>query len=195
MFNTNIILKTIITIIFAVVAYFIDNYYLFWLLEFYLLLLTIVDKNMIGLVLNFFIALVLLFVYYNAKTRLLVIGLIILEFLVLYFTSFTKRDWWKIKYETAYKKLGKRKKLFMDNFKQYIETTNDERLKKYNYELTDELVENKNKSDADDLYKYSKVRFYGYGNSVTSLFARWSIYDLIFGVVSGLVLLLIFIFW
>ena len=103
MFNTNIILKTIITIIFAVVAYFIDNYYLFWLLEFYLLLLTIVDKNMIGLVLNFFIALVLLFVYYNAKTRLLVIGLIILEFLVLYFTSFTKRDWWKIKYETAYK--------------------------------------------------------------------------------------------
>ena len=195
MFNTNIILKTIITIIFAVVAYFIDNYYLFWLLEFYLLLLTIVDKNMIGLVLNFFIALVLLFVYYNAKTRLLVIGLIILEFLVLYFTSFTKRDWWKIKYETAYKKLGKRKKLFMDNFKQYIETTNDERLKKYNYDLTDELVENKNKSDADDLYKYSKVRFYGYGNSVTSLFARWSIYDLIFGVVSGLVLLLIFIFW
>ena len=150
---------------------------------------------MIGLVLNFFIALVLLFVYYNAKTRLLVIGLIILEFLVLYFTSFTKRDWWKIKYETAYKKLGKRKKLFMDNFKQYIETTNDERLKKYNYELTDELVENKNKSDADDLYKYSKVRFYGYGNSVTSLLARWSIYDLIFGVVSGLVLLLIFIFW
>ena len=104
MFNTNIILKTIITIIFAVVAYFIDNYYLFWLLEFYLLLLTIVDKNMIGLVLNFFIALVLLFVYYNAKTRLLVIGLIILEFLVLYFTSFTKRDWWKIKYETAYKR-------------------------------------------------------------------------------------------
>jgi hypothetical protein len=195
MYNTNVIIKTIFTLIFVVVAYFIDNYYLFWLLSFYLLLLTIVDKNIKSLVITFFIALLLLFVYYNAKTRFLIIGLTIADFLVLFITSFTKRDLWKLKYEESYKIIRKRKTLFMSNFKKYLENTNNERLKRYNYEENADLIEAKLNSDADDLYKYSKVRFYGYGTRITSLFARWNLYDLIFSLASIGVLVLIFIFW
>jgi hypothetical protein len=195
MYNTNIILKTIFTLIFIVVAFFIDNYYLFWLLEFYLILLTVVDINKKALLIDGALLLVLLFVYYNAKSRLIIIALAALAFLVLYITSFTKRDLWKLKYEESYKNIGKRKKLFMDNFKIYLSNTNNERLKRYDYNLNDELLEAKLNSDAEDLYKYSKVRFYGYGNTITSLFARWNIYDLIYSIVSIGVLVLIYIFW
>jgi len=195
MYNTNIILKTIFTLIFIVVAFFIDNYYLFWLLEFYLILLTIVDINKKALLVDSALLLVLLFVYYNAKSRLIIIALSILALLVLFITSFTKRDLWKLKYEELYKNVGKRKKLFMDNFKGYLANTNNERLKRYNYDLRDELVDAKLNSDAEDLYKYSKVRFYGYGSTITSLFARWNLYDLIFSLVSIGVLVLMYIFW
>ncbi len=85
--------------------------------------------------------------------------------------------------------------MFRDNFKIYLANTNNERLKRYDYNLNDELLEAKLNSDAEDLYKYSKVRFYGYGNTITSLFARWNIYDLIYSIVSIGVLVLIYIFW
>ena len=84
----------------------------------------------------------------------------------------------------------------MDNFKPYLANTNNARLKRYsNYDLSDELIEKKLNQDAEDLYKYSKVRFYGYGNYITSMFARWTLYDIIFTLVSAGVLALICIFW
>jgi hypothetical protein len=193
--NTNILLKTILTIIFIVVAICMSNYYLFWLLLFYLLLITIVDKNLISLALEFFLALILLFIYFTFKMRVLSSAIVVVDILVLFITSFTKRDLWKLKYEAAYKNIHKRKRIFMDNFKRYVDDSNEEKLKKYNYEITDELISNKNKSDADDLYKYSKVRFYGYGTTMTSMFAKFSVYDIIYLLVSILVLVLIFIFW
>ena len=197
MYNTNIALKTILTIIFVIVACFMQNYYLFWLVLFYILLLCIVDRNLISLVITFFIALLLLFVYFTAKIRLLVIGLTIIDLLVLYFTSFTKRDLWKIKYEVKYKSVSKRKELFRENFRNIIDSKNRERIKRFRYQNCDveELVNKKNDSDTKDMYNYSRVRFYGYDTTITSLFAKWSMYDLFVLVVSCVVLLLIYKFW
>ena len=195
MYSTNIILKTIITILFIIVTILLQNYYLFWLLLFYLLLLTIVDKNIKSLVIIFFIALILLFIWFTAKIRMLSQGLIILDLLVLYITSITKRDIWKIKYEEGYKSINKRKKVFMDNFKPYLKNNEKVRFEKVNYDAGEDILDRKVKSDANDLYAYSKVRFYGYGKTVTSLYGRWTIYDLIFCVVSLGILALIVVCW
>ena len=197
MYSTNIILKTIVTFIFLVVACFLQNYYLFWLMIFYLLLLTLVDKNIKSLIVLFLGALILLFIWFSNKIMLLSRGVLILDLLILYLTSVTKRDLWKFKYETGYKSISKRKSLFMDNFKKYLTKRNKAKLDKTNYGniMTDELFERKMKVEANDLYAYSKVRFYGYGNTVTSMYGKWTIYDLIFALVSTLVLVLICLLW
>ena len=195
MYNTNIILKTILTLVFMVVTFFLSNYYLFWLLIFYLLLLTIVDKNIKSLVLLFLATLVLLFVWFSFKIRLLTQGILIVDLLIIYISSIKKRDIWKIKYEEGYKSVGRRKKLFMDNFRVYLKNRDMEKLERYNYDSNDELIEKKINQDANDLYKYSKVRFYGYGNTVTSMYGKWTIYDGIFFLVSVFVLSLMYIFW
>jgi len=195
MYNTNITLKTIITLLFVIVTPFIQNYYLFWLILFYLLLLCIVDRNMKSLVITFFIALILLFVYFTAKVRILTIGLTIIDLLVLYITSISKRDLWKLKYEFNYKSISKRKELFKDNFRKNIENKNKDKLTRYEYENIDANIVKKNESDLKDLYRYSRVRFYGYDTKTTSLFARWSIYDLFMFIVATVVLILIVIFW
>ncbi len=195
MYNTNIILKTIMTLIFIVVTFFLSNYYLFWLLIFYLLLLTIVDKNIKSLVLLFLVTLILLFVWFTFRIRLLSQGILIVDLLVLYLSSIKKRDIWKIKYEEGYKSVGRRKKLFMDNFKVYLKNRDMEKLEKYNYDTSDELIEKKINQDANDLYKYSKVRFYGYGNIVTSMYGKWTIYDGIFLLVSVFVLSIMYLYW
>ena len=195
MYNTNIILKTILTLIFIVVSIFIQNYYLFWIILFYQLLLCIVDRNMKSLIILFFMALLLLFIYFTRKIRILTIGLVIINFLVLYITSFNKRNLWKLRYFVKYKSANKRKELFRDNFKSVIDARNKEKLKKYEYENVDELLVKKNDSDIKDMYNYSRVRFYGYDTTTTSLFESWSLYDLFILVVSAGVLFLIFMFW
>ena len=195
MYSTNIILKTIITLILIVVTFFMSNYYLFWLLVFYLLLLTIVDKNLVSLVILFMITLILLFVWFSVKIRMLTQGLVIVDILVLYITSITKRDLWKIKYEEGYKSIYRRKKIFMNNFKPYLRKNEMARLDKYDYNADEKVINNKINQDADDLYAYSKIRFYGYGSTVTSMYGKWSIYDLIFFLVSAFVFVLLFKFW
>jgi hypothetical protein len=165
------------------------------LLIFYLLLLTIVDKNIKSLVLLFLVTLILLFVWFTFRIRLLSQGILIVDLLVLYLSSIKKRDIWKIKYEEGYKSVGRRKKLFMDNFKVYLKNRDMEKLEKYNYDTSDELIEKKINQDANDLYKYSKVRFYGYGNIVTSMYGKWTIYDGIFLLVSVFVLSIMYLYW
>jgi len=197
MYSTNIILKTIVTFIFLVVACVLENYYLFWLMIFYLLLLTLVDKNIKSLIVLFCGALILLFIWFSNKIMLLSRCILILDILILYITSVTKRDLWKIKYEEGYKSISRRKPIFMNNFKKYLTKRNKAKLDKTNYGniITDELFERKMKVEANDLYNYSKIRFYGYGNTVTSMYGKWTIYDLIFTGVSILVLVLIFLLW
>lgn len=195
MYNTNIILKTIFTLIFIVVAFFLTNYYLFWLLLFYLLLLTIVDKNIKALAVVFLGALILLFVWFSYKIMLLTRGIVIVSFLILYITSITKRDLWKIKYQEGYKSIGRRKKLFMDNFKGYLRKRQKVKLAKYNYQDPDKLFDKKIDVEANDLYAYSKVRFFGYGNAVTSMYGKWTIYDLIYFLVSSGILTMIYFLW
>ena len=195
MYSTNIILKTIITLILLVITFFMSNYYLFWLLVFYLLLLTIVDKNLVSLVILFFITLILLFVWFSFKIRILTQGLVIVDILVLYITSITKRDIWKIKYEEGYKSIYRRKKIFMKNFKPYLRKNEMAKIEKYDYNADDKVIEKRINQDADDLYAYSKIRFFGYGSTVTSMYGKWSIYDLIFFLVSLFVFFLIYKFW
>lgn len=197
MYSTNIILKTIVSFIFIVVACFLQNYYLFWLMIFYLLLLTLVDKNIKSLVVLFLGALILLFIWFNYKIMLLSRGILILDILILYITSVSKRDLWKIKYEEGYKAISRRKPLFMNNFRKYLEKRNKAKLDKTDYGTinTNELFERKMNVEANDLYAYSKVRFYGYGNTVTSMYGKWTIYDIIFAAVSILILVLIYLLW
>ena len=197
MYSTNIILKTIVAFIFLVVACFLQNYYLFWLMIFYLLLLTLVDKNVKSLVVLFLGALILLFVWFSYKIMLLSRGILIVDILILYISSVSKRDLWKIKYEEGYKAISRRKHLFMSNFKNYLTKRNKAKLAKTDYGdiNTDELFEKKMAVEANDLYAYSKVRFYGYGNSVTSMYGKWTIYDIIFALISILVLALIYFLW
>ncbi len=83
----------------------------------------------------------------------------------------------------------------MDNFKVYLKNRDMEKLEKYNYDTSDELIEKKINQDANDLYKYSKVRFYGYGNIVTSMYGKWTIYDGIFLLVSVFVLSIMYLYW
>ena len=197
MYSTNIILKTIFTVIFLAVACFLKNYYLFWLMIFYLLLLTLVDKNIKSLAVLFLGALILLFIWFSNKIMLLSRGILIVDILILYITSITKRDLWKIKYEEGYKSLARRKGLFMKNFKGYLKNREKKKLNKTDYGTiaTDELFNKKLDVEANDLYAYSKVRFYGYGSAVTSMYGKWTIYDLIFSLVSILVLVLIYVLW
>ena len=79
----------------------------------------------------------------------------------------------------------------------YIDSKNRERLKRFRYENcdTEKLINNKSDSDIKDIYNYSRVRFYGYDTTITSMFAKWSIYDLFILLVSCGVLLLIYKFW
>jgi len=87
--------------------------------------------------------------------------------------------------------------LFMKNFKGYLKNREKKKLNKTDYGTiaTDELFDKKLDVEANDLYAYSKVRFYGYGSAVTSMYGKWTIYDLIFSLVSILVLVLIYVLW
>lgn len=195
MCNTNLILRIITVCVFSLVILFLDNYYLFWLLLFYLLLLSIVDRNYKSLLINFAISLILLFCLYTSKIRVILKILFIVDFIVLFISSFSKRDRENMRYKAMYSESFKaRKNLFYDKYYEKIFDYN----KKKSSAIYSESVSLNNKvnNDMDDYYLYGRTRFYSYSNKLTSFSNYdWTWYDTLFLVVFILILVLLFIFW
>lgn len=193
MYNVNIILRTIILIIFSIVIVFIDNYYLFWLLVFYTLLLSIVDKNLKSLLINFATVLILLFCTYTNIVKLILKILCITNFCILYYFSFTKKDKFDIYYRNMYRNSSSsRKRLFYDhNFSSVLKYNQDKSSSIYGSVILNDKVE----SDLDSKYLYGKVRYYGYSNKFTELGNySWKWYDLLYSLVAITVLILLLIY-
>ena len=194
MCNVNLILRTIIYVIFSILIIFIDNYYLFWLLVFYVLLMSIVDRNYKSLLLNFCTVLILLFCYFSSKIKLLIKITLLINFAVTYFCSFSKKEKDNLRYSYRYREgIKSRKALFFDNNKDRLFNENKRLLDcVYKRDLS---LDNKNVSDLNNLYIFSKTRFYGYSNKITNFRNKWNWYDTLFLIVAVFVLILIYIYW
>ena len=194
MYKVNLILRTIIYVIFSILVIFVNNYYLFWLLVFYTLLLSIVDRNYKSLLVDFAIVLILLFCYYTSRVKVILRVLFLINFLVIYLCSFSKVEKANIKYSALYNDgVKSRKKLFFDN--------NMERVARNNQKLSDlvykknVLLKSKNSFDLNNLYTFSKTRFYGYSNRITNFSNNWNWYDTLFLIVSIGILILMYKYW
>ena len=174
MCNVNLILRTIIYVIFSILIIFIDNYYLFWLLVFYVLLMSIVDRNYNSLLLNFCTVLILLFCYFSSKIKLLIKITLLINFAVTYFCSFSKKEKDNLRYSYRYREgIKSRKALIIDNNKDRLFNENKRLLDcVYKRDLS---LDNKNVSDLNNLYIFSKTRFYGYSNKITNFRNKWNI--------------------
>lgn len=195
MCNTNLILRIITVCVFSLIVLFLDNYYLFWLLLFYLLLLSIVDKNYKSLLINFAIALILLFCLYTSKIRVVLKLLFIVNFVLLFFTSFSKKDREYIRYRTTYSDGVKaRKNLFYNKHYDKISDYNKKKCSKvYNNDIS---LKNKINTDMDEYYLQGKIRFFGYSNKITNTFySSWTLYDTLFLIVCLLMVVVLFMFW
>lgn len=194
MYKVNLSLRTIIYIIFSILVIFVDKYYLFWLLVFYTLLLSIVDRNYKSLLCNFAIVLILLFCYFTLKVKLIVKIIFLVNLFILYFSSFSKVEKSNIKYRALYGDSAKsRKKLFYENNVDKVVNNN-----RINYELIykkDISLKDKNNCDLENLYAFSKTRFYGYSNKITNFSNTWKLYDTLFLIVSIFVLVLVYLYW
>ena len=187
MCSVNLFLKLLFCFLFGVIIFFIDNYYLFWLIVFYLLLLSIVDRNVKSLVLLFFVSCVLLFCLFTSKIRFLVQVCLFLNFVLLFVSATSKIDRENYRYKYLYNDKTKRKSLFYDSYREKVYN----KLKEKYSSVSDKMVE----KELDKLYLYARVRFYGYGNSVTSKsVSSFSFYDLIFLITSVFVIFIIYIY-
>ena len=194
MYKVNLSLRTIIYFIFSILVIFMDNYYLFWLLVFYTLLLSIVDRYYKSLLCDFAIVLILLFCYYTSKIKLIIKVLFLINFFVIYISSFSKIEMSNIKYRALYSDSVKsRKKLFFENNIDRI--VNKNRVNFESIYKKDISLKEKNNFDLNKLYVFSRTRFYGYSNKITNFSNTWKLYDTLFLIVSILVLLLIYLYW
>jgi hypothetical protein len=194
MYSVNLNLRTFISLALTIVVIFINNYYLFWLLLFYMLLLSIVDRNYKTLLVNFAIALVLLFCYYNSKIKLLLKILFIINILITYFSSFGKKEKLNIRYMSMYGDGTKtRKNLFITNYKERIVNYNKEMVSKlYKKDIS---IKDKVSFDLDNFYSYGRTRFFGYSNKITNMNNEWTWYDTLFLLAVIIVFVLLFIYW
>lgn len=191
MCKVNLFLRIFTTLILSVLIVFLDNYYLFWLLLFYMLFLSIVDRNYKSLLVNFAVVLILLFCYYSKKVRILLKILYIINLLLILFFSFTKRE--RKYFNYRYNKKRRKKLFYEENLQKVIDENTSKAVPIYGENV---LLNSKVNKDMDQLYLYGKVRFYGYGTKITNFAnCRWSIYDSMFALVVLVVLLLLFIYW
>ena len=182
MYRTNIILRTVIMLLYLVSILFIDERILFFILLTYYVLLTLKDRNMKALLLDFAMLLVLLFILYTHKVEIILKIISIANVVLIYLTSFTDREIEDLKYNYSYTSVTNRKRLFFKTYKSRIVADNEDKYKEYNY--TKNEFDTRTTDDLERLYLYGKIRFFGYSNKITNVLSKWGLYDLVFLVVS-----------
>ena len=193
MYRTNIILRTVIMLLYLVSILFIDERISFFILLTYFVLLTLKDRNMKALLLDFAILLVLLFILYSHKVEIILKILSIANIVLIYLTSFTDKEIEDLKYNYSYTSVANRKRLFFKTYKDRIVADNEEKYKGYSY--TKNEFDTRTTDDLERLYLYGKIRFFGYNNKITNVLSKWGIYDLVFLVVSIVFLVILRLNW
>ena len=193
MYRTNIILRTVIMLLYLVSILFIDERISFFILLTYFVLLTLKDRNMKALLLDFAILLVLLFILYSHKVEVILKILSIANIVLIYLTSFTDKEIEDLKYNYSYTSVANRKRLFFKTYKDRIVADNEEKYKGYSY--TKNEFDTRTTDDLERLYLYGKIRFFGYNNKITNVLSKWGIYDLVFLVVSIVFLVILRLNW
>ena len=193
MYRTNIILRTVVMLLYLVSILFIDERVMFFVLLTYYVLLTLKDRNMKALLLDFAILLVLLFILYSHKVEIILKILSIANIVLIYLTSFTDKEIEDLKYNYSYTSVANRKRLFFKTYKDRIVADNEEKYKGYSY--TKNEFDTRTTDDLERLYLYGKIRFFGYNNKITNVLSKWGIYDLVFLVVSIVFLVILRLNW
>ena len=182
MYRTNIILRTVVMLLYLVSILFIDERVMFFVLLTYYVLLTLKDRNMKALLLDFAILLVLLFILYTHKVEIILKILSLANIILIYLTSFTDKEIEDLKYNYSYTSVANRKRLFFKTYKNRVVSNNEEKYKGYSY--TKNEFDTRTTDDLERLYLYAKIRFFGYNNKITNVLSKWGIYDLVFLLVS-----------
>ena len=182
MYRTNIILRTVIMLLYLVSILFIDERISFFILLTYFVLLTLKDRNMKALLLDFAMLLVLLFILYTHKVEIILKIISLANIVLIYLTSFTNKEIEDLKYNYSYTSVANRKRLFFKTYKDRIVADNEEKYKGYSY--TKNEFDTRTTDDLERLYLYGKIRFFGYSNKITNVLSKWGFYDLVFLVVS-----------
>lgn len=195
MYSINIFLKIFTFIILSVITFFMEGYYLFWVLFFYLLLLTIFDRNFKALLLDFLIVSILLFCRFNDKSELILKFLFIILLVILFIFSISKNDIRIFNYKWKYRfnKRG-RKRLFYDR---YLDDIKDENYRRASSIYNNYNLEKKIKNDIENKYLYAKIRFYGYSDNISyvnSLKFKWKWIDTLFLLIEVVLFILMYYF-
>ena len=193
MYKTNIILRTVFFFAYILAIILIGEKNMFWPILIYLFLITLKDRNVKSLLLDVNILIILLFALYTTKISIFLKLVSIINLIILYIGSFTKGEIKDLKYNYSYTNIKNRKNLFLNT---YLEKIKDDNAKKFsNYSYSDMDFNNKLNDDLNRLYLYGKVRFYGYNNKMTNILTKWTLYDLVFLIVSVLMIISLRINW
>lgn len=195
MYSINVFLRIFTFIILLVVTLCMESYYLFWVLFFYLLLLTVFDRNFKALLLNFLAVSILLFCRFNDRSELILKVLFVILLVILFIFSISKNDIRAFNYKWKYRfdKKG-RKKLFYDR---YLDDVKDENYKKASSIYNNYNLEKKIKNDMENKYLYAKIRFYGYRDNISygnSLKFKWKWIDTLFLFIEIVLFILMYYF-
>lgn len=193
MYRTNIILRTVIMLLYLVSILLIDERVMFFILLTYYVLLTLKDRNMKALLLDFAMLLVLLFILYTHKVEIILKIISFANLVLIYLTSFTDKEIEDLKYNYSYTSVTNRKRLFFKTYRDRIVSDNEEKYKGYSY--TKNEFDTRTTDDLERLYLYGKIRFFGYSNKITNVLSKWGLYDLVFLVVSLVFLVLLRLNW
>ena len=193
MCKTNIILKTVFLLAFILITIFSGYRSLFWPLLIYLAFLTIRDRNIKAFILDLVILLILLFAKFTLITRIILTILMIINILIIYFTSYTKDELSVLKEHINYSDAKNRRITFYKKFENKVKESCEK--KSVMYDANNSKLEAKAKRELDNLYLYSKVRFNGYDNKMTSILTKWTMNDLLFLLVSLAILIFLRIIW
>ncbi len=193
MYRTNIILRTVIMLLYLVSILLIDERVMFFILLTYYVLLTLKDRNMKALLLDFAMLLVLLFILYTHKVEIILKIISFANLVLIYLTSFTDKEIEDLKYNYSYTSVTNRKRLFFKTYRDIIVSDNEEKYKGYSY--TKNEFDTRTTDDLERLYLYGKIRFFGYSNKITNVLSKWGLYDLVFLVVSLVFLVLLRLNW
>ena len=193
MCKTNVILKSIFLLAFILITIFTGSYVLFWPLLLYLVLLALKDRNIKAIIIDIIILLILLLTKMSTVTRIIITALMITNIIIIYINSYTKSDIEVIKEIINYQDPKNRKRNFYEKNENKVKELCAKKSSMYSIENSE--LDNKTKRELDNLYLYSKVRFNGYNNKMTSILNKWTMNDLVFLVVSLLILIFLRILW
>ena len=193
MCKTNVILKSIFLLAFILITIFTGSYVLFWPLLLYLVLLALKDRNIKAIIIDIIILLILLLTKMSTVTRIIITALMITNIIIIYINSYTKSDIEVIKEIINYQDPKNRKRNFYEKNENKVKELCAKKSSMYSIENSE--LDNKTKRELDNLYLYSKVRFNGYNNKMTSILNKWTMNDLVFLVVSLLILTFLRILW